>query len=144
MKKIFGLLTIGLVCLLSACSFLYTLDVEGNATITVDRAITVNVVDYNVNLVTATATVEFTNTSDETVDFKISDVKCFNVENEDETLLVVPLNISNPLGTNEIKAGGTVKYTFGVTYLTADLNDYKVSFLLNDTELFIALNSESK
>lgn len=142
MKKILSIVLLSMVCLLSGCSFLHTLDTKGNVKITIDWSIEATVTDYNVSTLGATATVSFTNTSKKTKEFNLTDTKCFNVDDESKTLLVVPASLSSSTLTNEIEGNKTIKYTFTVTKLTADLDDYKISFMLNGAEVFIALKNE--
>lgn len=142
MKKILSIVLLSMVCLLSGCSFLHTLDTKGNVKITIDWSIEATVTDYNVSTLGATATVSFTNTSKKTKEFNLTDTKCFNVDDESKMLLVVPASLSSSTLTNEIEGNKTIKYTFTVTKLTADLDDYKISFMLNGAEVFIALKNE--
>lgn len=139
MKKIFGLLTVGLVCLLSACSFLYTLDVEGNATITVDK-IEMNVSNYTYNALVSTVTVEFTNTSDEAVEFNLEKGICTNGDNEKSVIMTASSLSSLGLIDGKLGAGKSVTYTFVVTFVDGEnADDYKISYTFNEKELYIQL-----
>ncbi len=140
MKKLLGLFTIGLVCLMTACSWMYTLDVEGKTTITVDRCIEVTVSDYEYSSLVSTVTVKFTNTSSDSIEFDVEDAKCSNGENDKSVIATPTLTSTAELLNGKLSAEKSVEYTFLVTFIDGEnADDYKISFELNDTELFVQL-----
>ncbi len=140
MKKLLGLFTIGLVCLMTACSWMYTLDVEGKTTITVDRCIEVTVSDYEYSSLVSTVTVKFTNTSSDSIEFDVEDAKCSNGENDKSVIAAPTLTSTAELLNGKLSAEKSVEYTFLVTFIDGEnADDYKISFELNDTELFVQL-----
>lgn len=144
MKKILSVLSLFSIFLLSACSWMYTLDVNGNVTLTVDK-IDVNTVEYkNYDVLVVqnvSVTVRFTNTTTEDIDFKISDAIAFDKNDKEYSVTTTLSSLSTSVLTGKLIAGKSVEYNFYISTLALDDNtdDCKISFKLNDSEIFIQL-----
>ncbi len=147
MKKLLGLVTIAMVCLLTACSWMFTLDTEGKTVVTVD-GIEIRVSNYTHNdgviLQSAVATIEFKNTTDEDLEFKLENTHYFNKDDKDETITIIPLslNIVNIL-SGKLKAGATATYTLTVSVNKEEnIEDFQIGFTFNEKELFVKLEDK--
>lgn len=148
MKKILCALSLFSIVFLTACSWMYTLDVNGNVTLTIDK-IQVNVTSYEhldgiINQSTI-VTVEFTNPTDKNIAFDLSDAISFDDNGNEKYVSMTLSSLTTSVVTGELVAGKSVKYTFTiVTFTNSDnVDNYKISFMMNDTELFIKLKDQA-